>query len=165
MIGASATEGTMIMSQTPRPGQPSATHEFAMDATFPALRHLSRELREFAHREMRAVVDTRPLDEMKLALQEAAANLIEHGEITEPKGGIRVAFSWNGSVFVIRLSSRGRPFDPRNADVELPDPEALAEGGYGIYLIRRLTDEIDYRTVGEEHTLTMVKVCRAAGDL
>jgi serine/threonine-protein kinase RsbW len=134
-----------------------------MDAAYPALRQLSREMREFIGREMVGLAGSRPVDELKLALQEAAANLIEHGRIDDPKGAIRVGFAWDGSSMVVRMSSRGQPFDPRRAEAALPRAEDLEEGGYGIYLIRRLTDDLDYRTVGEEHTLTMVKVCRAGG--
>lgn len=152
------------MTQPMRQRRPRANHEFAIDPVFPALRQLSRELRDFTEREIGPLVDARPLDELKLALQEAAANLIEHGEIRD--GGIRISFSWDGSEFVVRLTTRGRPFDPRTTDESLPDADDLQEGGYGLYLIRRLTDQLDYQTVGPEHTLTMVKVfCIPGGDL
>ncbi len=97
---------------------------------------------------------------VQLAVDEASTNIIEHGygqecpsriDITcEPvKGGIKVVIFDDAS-----------PFDPTS----IPDPDlnvALEEvkpRGLGIYLMRKMMDEVSYETSPDKgNTLTMIK--------
>ena len=111
----------------------------------------------FAEETLDDLADSKAVHDLKLAVQEAAANLIEHAELEPAKGAIEVTLEIRGRAFVVGLTSRGNRFDPRRVSAEPPPPEALAEGGYGLYLIRMLADEVTYRSDGECHTLELHK--------
>ncbi|MCA9728188.1 MAG: ATP-binding protein [Candidatus Eisenbacteria bacterium] len=121
-------------------------HRFRVDATLPAMRDLGRIFGEFAGADPRLDPKSEALEELRLVVREAATNIVEHGKVPSPEGGLGVELSCDGEELVVRLESAGIPFDPRHAPLEPPDPEELAEGGYGIYLIRTLTDGIEYYT-------------------
>jgi anti-sigma regulatory factor (Ser/Thr protein kinase) len=97
---------------------------------------------------------------IQLATDEAASNIIEHayhnlsGKILELTCGMR------DDVITIKLTDYGESFDP--SEVPLPDLKAdLSDrkiGGLGIFLMRKLMDEISYQP-GPNHSnvLTMTK--------
>lgn len=135
--------------------------DFTIDASFPALRRLGSEFADFVASVAPDRGESKDVHELKLALQEAATNLIEHGDIQPVEDGIGVFMEWYGESLTVRLRARGRPFDPRRSPPEAPPPEALAEGGYGLYLIQTLADEIDYESKDGVHTLSLTKFLAA----
>jgi serine/threonine-protein kinase RsbW len=106
---------------------------------------------------------------IELVLQEAATNIIRHGypegldmlneyltlsvnttELIDEQGIKRRAM-------VLELSDAAPPFDPTIGEVNNPAPGDLQESGYGLYLIRRLTDKLEYSRREERNFLKMVK--------
>ena len=100
-------------------------------------------------------------DEMKLAVHEAVANLIEHGGLgVDDEIGIRLCAGAEG--IVAEIDSGGPPFDPAAVDPAPPEPEALLEGGYGLHLIHALTDSIEYEPGEDRHRLRLTRAWRAS---
>ncbi|GAB4505288.1 MAG: hypothetical protein Fur0043_22830 [Anaerolineales bacterium] len=94
------------------------------------------------------------------AVDEASANIIEHAYGGEGKGLIEVECTWSQDAFKVILRDRGQPFDPAS----VPEPNLSGDlsrrkvGGLGIYLMRRLMDEVEYRSSPVDgNVLTMVK--------
>jgi serine/threonine-protein kinase RsbW len=97
---------------------------------------------------------------IQLATDEAASNIIEHAYQNNPQGILELACGMQGNAIRIVLTDRGRSFDP--SEVPLPDLKAdLSDrkiGGLGIFLMRKLMDEIDYRPgPNQSNILTMTK--------
>ncbi|MCC6498955.1 MAG: ATP-binding protein [Anaerolineales bacterium] len=97
---------------------------------------------------------------IQLATDEAASNIIEHAYASEPDGALELTCGMQGDRLVIVLVDHGAPFDP--ADVPLPDLQAdLADrkiGGLGIFLMRKLMDEVHYQSNADmSNVLTMIK--------
>jgi serine phosphatase RsbU (regulator of sigma subunit)/anti-sigma regulatory factor (Ser/Thr protein kinase)/tetratricopeptide (TPR) repeat protein len=100
----------------------------------------------------------RVINAFKLSIDEAATNIIKHayrdwdGDIT-----IRAIVKKNSMTIV--LIDQGKYFDPRQ--VSDPDLQRYVEigkkGGLGIFIMRRLLDEIDYRKTEEGNELWMYK--------
>ncbi len=100
----------------------------------------------------------RVINAFKLSIDEAATNIIKHayrdwsGDIT-----LRAVAKKNSLTMV--LIDQGKFFDPRQ--VGEPDLQRYVEigkkGGLGIFIMRRLLDEIDYRKSEEGNELWMVK--------
>ena len=104
----------------------------------------------------------------ELVLQEAATNIIRHGYNGEKLqenvwlnlGAAVVldrATSQRRRTFVMELSDTAAAFDPTNALWREPDPLEPRESGYGIFLIRRLTNGIGYRRQAGRNCLRMIK--------
>lgn len=98
---------------------------------------------------------------VELAVDEACSNIIEHAYGGEDKGEIECTcdVQSNGDL-VVRLTDHGRPFDPG----DIPDPnftvdlEKLKARGAGMFLMRKMMDEITYHFhIGQGNTLTLVK--------
>lgn len=99
-------------------------------------------------------------DELELAVDEACANVMLHAHHLDSSKQIRVLVGLQGTKLMVRVTDEGERFDPTR--VPQPDLEQhLSEhrvGGLGIYLIRRLMDEVQYALDAEgRNELCMVK--------
>jgi serine/threonine-protein kinase RsbW len=97
---------------------------------------------------------------IQLATDEAASNVIEHAYHNMPDKVLDLSCGMKGDVITITLTDYGDSFDP--SEVPLPDLKAdLSDrkiGGLGIFLMRKLMDEIDYRPgPNKSNVLTMIK--------
>jgi serine/threonine-protein kinase RsbW len=100
--------------------------------------------------------------DLKLAVDEACTNVIEHG-YAGAAGAITVFFESEGDAVRVSIRDRGRSFEPsrvRSADVT-SGWEDRPVGGLGWHLIRQSVDEINYeRDPSGENRLTLVKRSR-----
>lgn len=97
---------------------------------------------------------------IQLATDEAASNIIEHAYENRPDGILDLSCGVKGDVITIVLIDYGEPFDP--SEVPLPDLKAdLSDrkiGGLGIFLMRKLMDEVHYEPRADKsNVLTMTK--------
>lgn len=96
---------------------------------------------------------------LQLAADEAASNIIEHAYEGIADGELDISCTMRGREFIILMKDQGRPFDP--SKVKQPNLKAdLSErqiGGLGVYLMRKLMDEVHYESAGKTNTLTMIK--------
>jgi anti-sigma regulatory factor (Ser/Thr protein kinase) len=128
--------------------------------TFPAKFDFLDEIREFVGEKARAAgFNDKEVYAIQLATDEAASNIIEHAYQGEPGGSFNVSCEFKDHRLVISLLDHGRKFDP--SKVAKPDLQAdLAErkiGGLGIYLMRKLMDEVRYEASPSGNLLTLVK--------
>jgi sigma-B regulation protein RsbU (phosphoserine phosphatase) len=95
--------------------------------------------------------------DLRLAMEEAVTNAIRHGYGDGAHGEVRVSFHVTRDAITATVEDDAPAFDPRT----LPDPpltvEARGEAGLGVYLIRKLMDEVDYRRDGARNVLTLTK--------
>ncbi len=98
------------------------------------------------------------------ALGEAFNNIAIHSYAGRPAGDVVVEISWTRDEIVMQISDDGRSFDPEL--VELPDLDALPEGGMGLFIIRSFMDEVEYQA-GPPNVLRLVKrrAARAEGEI
>ena len=97
---------------------------------------------------------------IQLATDEAASNIIEHAYENQPDGILELSCGIRGDVITIILIDHGESFDP--SEIPLPDLKAdLSErkiGGLGIFLMRKLMDEVSYEPRSDKsNILTMRK--------
>ncbi len=97
---------------------------------------------------------------VRVALGEAVANAILYGSGKDPHAFVRVEAQARPAELILRVSDEGRGFDPE----AVPDPTApgglLRSRGRGLFLMRRLCEEIRFNEAGNEVTL----VFRSAQD-
>jgi anti-sigma regulatory factor (Ser/Thr protein kinase) len=96
---------------------------------------------------------------IQLAADEAASNIIEHAYEGISNGFLEVSCGvMNGSITIVMVD-RGASFDP--SAIPMPDLKAdLSErriGGLGIFLMRKLMDEVHYESRSTGNVLTMIK--------
>ena len=96
---------------------------------------------------------------IELAAEEALVNIIQHG-YTDNAGPIEIECypsPYTGIRIIIR--DNAIPYNPLEKVIETPLETPLGErvGGFGIFLIRTLMDEVTYERVGEQNVLTLIK--------
>lgn len=96
---------------------------------------------------------------IQLATDEAASNIIEHAYELVSDGKLVISCDFGEERITIVLTDWGIPFDP--SAIPMPDLKAdLSErqiGGLGIFLMRKLMDEVHYTPGADGNKLTMIK--------
>src|SRR2546426_7274101 len=103
------------------------------------------ELRDFISRlGAQFGLQPRAVANVRLAVDEACTNVIQHAYAGKP-GDLAIEVSERRGWLEIRILDHGEPFDGK---VEPPDlgqyVEDRRKGGFGIYLMQRLMDEVRY---------------------
>jgi anti-sigma regulatory factor (Ser/Thr protein kinase) len=115
---------------------------------------------DFIAMAMRQIGTEEEIYKVQTAVDEACTNIIQHGY--SAKGGmIAISCELQGNDFVVTIRDRGKPFDP--GSVPPPDLEADLNhrrvGGLGMYLMRKLMDDVSYDFDAEKgNKLTMRKM-------
>ncbi len=86
--------------------------------------------------------DDERLCQLELAAHEAATNIIRHAYQGQPDQPIHLTVEADGETARVTLSHFGRDFDPDA--VPAPDFDGNRFGGFGLYLIGQLVDEVTY---------------------
>jgi serine/threonine-protein kinase RsbW len=115
--------------------------------TFPAQFEFLDEIREFVAQIAReGGFNEKEIYSLQLAADEAATNIIEHAYDGISDADFDVTCDMRGDTLIITMRDTGRPFNPSN--VKQPNLKAdLSErkiGGLGVYLMRKLMDEVHY---------------------
>jgi serine/threonine-protein kinase RsbW len=97
---------------------------------------------------------------IQLAADEASSNIIEHAYAGVKGGKLEIDISTTDTKLKIIMRDHGKPFDPAS----VPEPNVKADlserkiGGLGMYLMRKLMDEVSYESSPETgNILTMIK--------
>lgn len=97
--------------------------------------------------------------DLKLAVDEACTNVVQHGYAGMNPGSIMLDVCVSDDEVEVRLTDFGHPFEPSSApkpDITLPLEERPA-GGFGLFFIYETMDEVDYVTGEEGNTLILRK--------
>jgi serine/threonine-protein kinase RsbW len=105
----------------------------------------------------RVAVPEEIINMCELALQELLTNLVDHAYSGNPNKLIEVMFSITSEKIIIRTYDTGVPPQINLDAVQMPSPEDLAEGGYGIAIIKSVMDEVNYFTSNGTNTWELVK--------
>ncbi|MBI2298892.1 MAG: ATP-binding protein [Armatimonadetes bacterium] len=96
---------------------------------------------------------------IRLAADEAAANVVLHVTARGVEEAFRVVCEEAADALTIRVQDAGEPFDL--GAVPIPNLDAPLEkrnvGGLGIYLIRRVMDSVEIRPTAGGKELVLVK--------
>lgn len=95
---------------------------------------------------------------LALALEECGSNIVNHAYQRDGGKTFQVTAQRTDCRFVMELRDQGPAFDPTAAAPRKPraDDDDLP-GGWGIQLVRRYLDEIQYRREAGENILRLTK--------
>jgi serine/threonine-protein kinase RsbW len=121
-------------------------------------------IRGFASQAARdAGMEESDVNAVELAVDEASSNIIEHAYQGMNGGEIECTCDCDDDRLTIILRDHGKPFELS----AIPDPELDTDlrhrqvGGLGVYIMRKLMDEVNFETLGKSgNVLTMVKYRR-----
>jgi len=96
--------------------------------------------------------------DLEIAINEALTNVIRHtyrGDQTKP---IKISILWDGEELKVFIRDYGDHVDPKLLKPRLPDPER--EGGFGLYIIHRVFDSVEFSNVCRGNLLVLKKKVR-----
>jgi serine/threonine-protein kinase RsbW len=96
-------------------------------------------------------------DRLNIAVTEGFTNAVRHAHAhLPPETPIEIEVSLEGNRIDICIWDRGQPFDPdKLCDLE---PGCLSlVGGYGWFLLRRLTDKVTYNRYNNQNCLAITQ--------
>lgn len=93
------------------------------------------------------------IHDLALVSSEALTNALRHGEHSGAQ--IRLAYTLYSDRIVITITDHGAGFDPDAVD--LPDFEECPEGGYGIYIMKTIMDDMRYEKTTDGNNLILTK--------
>src|SRR5450759_3085378 len=130
-------------------------------AIFPAKFEQLDAIREFAAQAARdAGMDDSLIYAVELSMDEACTNIIEHAYEGIKGGEIECTCNSDDKNLTIMIRDHGKSFDP--SSIALPDLDADLDsrpvGGLGVFLMKKLMDEVRFEPLGESgNVLTMIK--------
>jgi len=102
-----------------------------------------------------------PKEGIKVALSvdEACTNIIKHAYHNSVDGTIKIKIDSQKNKFIVKITDKGSHFDPN----QVPDPDIVGlqkkrkGGGLGMFLMKKLMDEVKYKNKGKINELILVK--------
>ena len=100
--------------------------------------------------------DQKKIGKIELALEEALVNICKYSYPDEP-GDAEVSCKQDNSRFIIEIVDSGIPFDMTS----LPAPDVTSSieerkiGGLGIFLIKKMVNDVSYRREGNFNILKL----------
>ena len=128
--------------------------------TIPSSTRFLEDVREFVttHAEQAAFSES-DVEQLKMAVDEACTNVIEHAYQGQNEQPIDIAVIIQPDRLTVRIRDKGRQFN--QISYQEPDlvkyAKAKKSGGFGVHIMRRLMDEVQYRTTGGVNECCLVK--------
>lgn len=106
-----------------------------------------------------AGLDERAVYAVEMSVDEACSNIIQYAYGGEGKGDIHLHCQKLSDGLKITIIDQGNSFDPHS--VAKPNLHGSlaerSEGGLGIFLMRKLMDEVNFHFEPKKNTLVMIK--------
>ena len=97
--------------------------------------------------------------DVNLALEEVVNNVISYAYKDNNEHQINISMELEGQVLVLKVEDDGTPFNPLAApepDIDKP-LEEREPGGLGLFFVRNMTDELEYKREKDRNILIMKK--------
>src|SRR5262249_38278539 len=140
-----------------------ARTQFETTSTLAQLPLIRTFVRSFCQELPIYVLDEESLDQLELAVTEAASNIIRHAYRDRTDGRLQVVVEAFLDRIVVQFFHQGAAFDPTT--IKPPSFDGSREGGFGVYIIAHSVDEVSYVHDGEKgHCVRLVKKHKVRGE-
>jgi serine/threonine-protein kinase RsbW len=98
------------------------------------------------------------IEDLKTAVSEACLNAIEHGNKGRTNARVIVTMDFKDDTFSVSVMDEGKgiPEMPQSPDIDKKIEELETPRGLGIYLMKQLTDQVEFNAEGDGHVVRMV---------
>ncbi len=132
--------------------------KLAHSISLPADLSMLSQSRAFISKSLSHLQRSTLIPDLQLAVNEAFCNIVVHGKGVNRKSRIVIQVEEEGEELKVEILDQSYGFDPK--EVHLPPQPEAKEGGYGLYLMKKLTDRMSYAKKGsfeEWNCLTLYK--------
>jgi anti-sigma regulatory factor (Ser/Thr protein kinase) len=120
----------------------SVEAQLEIDSDLNQLARVRSFVRDFCENIPESLFNDGRIDQLILAVNEATTNIIKHAYQGRPEEKVQITAEVTANQLVFRLYDWGEDFDPESVDD--PEFDGSQEGGFGIYIISRSVDEVNY---------------------
>ncbi len=103
--------------------------------------------------------DETSIQELTLAVDEACSNVVRHAYPYTDEGPVEISCRVKKKSIVVTIRDEGFRYEP-NSYIEPKLARSIAErrgGGFGVMLIRKLMDEVEYRSRKNRNEIRLTK--------
>lgn len=122
-----------------------------VSATLEAVSAFSKDFSDFIVEQQIAEPDP-----LTLALHELCVNIVEHAYAGQ-SGMIQIGLSRNAGNLILILTDHGPNMYTNKQPPSMPNPLDLPEGGWGLFLLFEIMDNVDYSRKGGKNIWKLTK--------
>jgi serine/threonine-protein kinase RsbW len=126
----------------------------SLDSALDSVESIEQAAESFA---LRAGFDEDTASQIAMVSREAGVNAVLHGNKKDPNKCVRAEFELTDEALTIKIADEGEGLDPD----AIPDPLApeniLKPSGRGVFLMRAIMDEVEFRRLAPGTEITLVK--------
>jgi serine/threonine-protein kinase RsbW len=134
--------------------EPELHEAVSLPSTLSTVETVEAMAAEYAEK---AGFDEDTASQVAMVSREAAVNAVLHGNKKDPAKQVHASFTLTAESLCIRIADDGGGFNP----AEVPDPLSpeglLKPSGRGIFLMRAIMDEVNFRQLSPGTEITLVK--------
>jgi len=99
------------------------------------------------------------ISDITLCVDEACTNIIKHAYQWKKGKPIHIQLAMKGNEMLVTIIDEGKPFDPDKYEVPTLEEQLSQKkrSGYGILLIRKLMDHVEYLNRRSRNEIRMTK--------
>ncbi len=99
------------------------------------------------------------VSDITLCVDEACTNIIKHAYEWKKGKPIHIQLAMKNNEMMVTIVDQGKPFDPDSYQVPTPEEQLSRKkrSGYGILLIRKLMDHVEYLNRKSRNEIRMTK--------
>lgn len=150
-------------NQTQAGNKISRKDELTIASDFGELEHLRRFIRRFCRRSSTEPPASNRICDIELVATEVVTNIIRHAYRGAGDQNIHINLRMENETLILTVQDWGRPFDPEQ--VPPPDFDGSRSGGFGLYIIDQLVDELVFsrNESGCNHTRLTINMKEGRG--
>ena len=136
--------------------QPNAESKMSFSSDLKELSGVRRFIRSFCKTVPELLLGEDQISRIELAVTEVATNIIRHAYSGQSGAFVQVAARLYPEMFIIEFVDTGKGFNPTT--VPLPQFDGSREGGFGIYIISQIMDDVVYSRGRDNTNHTQLKI-------
>jgi serine/threonine-protein kinase RsbW len=134
--------------------EPELHEALTLPSTLSTVEIVEAKTNEYAQK---AGFDEDTASQISMVSREAAVNAVLHGNKKDPNKQVRASFSLTPEALTIKVADQGEGFDPSAVPDPLSPEGLLRPSGRGIFLMRAIMDEVNFRQLSPGAEITLVK--------
>ncbi len=134
--------------------QPELDEALVLPSTLSTVEVVEAKATEYAEK---AGFDEDTAGQLAMVSREAAVNAVLHGNKKDSKKQVTARFTLTHEALSIQIADQGGGFNPSDVPDPLSPEGLLKPSGRGIFLMRAIMDEVNFRQLSPGTEITLVK--------
>ena len=134
--------------------EPQLDEALILPSALSTVETVEAKVAEYAQK---AGFDEDTASQLAMVSREAAANAVLHGNKKDPQKHVKARFTLTPESLSIQIADEGGGFNPADVPDPLSAEGLLKPSGRGIFLMRAIMDEVNFRQLSPGTEITLVK--------